>query len=125
MTRPVTVYVHDESGEPVRRVLEDHEFPTQITVFCDECGKRVTGDYVINEEMSKPERLEVARAHLRREDWQCDKTGDYCPDCKAADAQRMASCGHPTVGDPSDPLCGACRNESDHVSAEAAREAGR
>ncbi|WP_433357743.1 hypothetical protein ACQP25_44955 (plasmid) [Microtetraspora malaysiensis] len=77
------VYVNDlTTGELVARELETHEYPSQITVFCDRCGDEVTGDYVVSEHMTSPERLEVARAHLRGEGWVCDKTGDYCPDCK-------------------------------------------
>ncbi|MBO3751565.1 hypothetical protein J5X84_36295 [Streptosporangiaceae bacterium NEAU-GS5] len=79
--RPMTVHVHDaDTGDLVERTLGPDEFPAQISVCCDWCHTTVTGDYVVNETMAKPERLEVARATLRRKGWQCDESGDYCPD---------------------------------------------
>ena len=60
----------------------DAPYPCQIGVYCDDCGTTVKRDYIVNDLMSKPERLEIARTHLRAEGWQCDADGDYCPTCK-------------------------------------------
>lgn len=57
-------------------------YPCQIGVYCDDCSTTVERDYIVNDLMSKPERLEVARTHLRAEGWQCDADGDYCPTCR-------------------------------------------
>ncbi len=82
---PMTVYVTNlDTGERVERPLQDHEYPSQITVFCDRCGTKVTRDHVVSELISTSERLEVARASLRRENWQCTQSADVCPECKAA-----------------------------------------
>ena len=57
-------------------------FPSQITVFCDACGKEDTGDYVVHTGMESEERLAVARAHLIEDaGWKCDGL-DLCPSCK-------------------------------------------
>lgn len=79
--RPITVNMPDpETGEDRMVQLAPDQFPCRIGVYCDTCGTTVAGDYVVSESMTKPQRLEVARAHLRRrEGWRCDQTGDYCP----------------------------------------------
>lgn len=98
MTRPMTVYVTDESGELVPRELGPDEFPSKITVFCDECHTEVTRDYVINEDMTKAERLEVARASLRREGWRCDAFGDHCPACTGVALEKILHACGPKLG---------------------------
>lgn len=59
----------------------DAPYPCQIGVNCDECGTVVTGDYIVNDRMTKPERLEVARTNLRAGGWSCTAAGDFCPAC--------------------------------------------
>lgn len=75
--------------ELFERELVGDEMPCQIGVYCDGCGEQVVGDYVVHESMPQGERFEVARAGLRTQGWKCDRTGDYCPTCKAdIEAQR-------------------------------------
>ncbi|MFJ7417946.1 hypothetical protein ACIQXD_04955 [Streptomyces uncialis] len=72
--------------ETVSAILRDPDsalYPTQITVFCDECGTEITADYMVSTDQTSGERLEAARAHLRTQGWECDRAGDYCPTCKA------------------------------------------
>ncbi|MEU9014286.1 hypothetical protein AB0D12_31855 [Streptomyces sp. NPDC048479] len=59
-------------------------YPCQIGVYCDGCGTVVKRDFIVSDLMPKPERLDIARAALRAEGWQCDDEGDYCPICAAA-----------------------------------------
>lgn len=59
----------------------DALYPCQIGVYCDDCGTTVKRDYLVNDNTSKPARLEIARSHLRNEGWICDATGDFCPPC--------------------------------------------
>jgi hypothetical protein len=56
-------------------------YPAQITVFCDHCGTEATRDYVVSDDMTRAERLAVARKHLvTNEGWQHDDDGDdFCP----------------------------------------------
>jgi hypothetical protein len=56
-------------------------YPSQIGVYCDECGTTTEADYLVSTEQTKAERLDVARQHLRRQGWICDERGDYCPMC--------------------------------------------
>lgn len=67
----------------VSAILRDPDspyFPCQMTVYCDTCGHKATGDYLVREDMTKPERLAVARQHLTQyKGWRTDDTGDYCP----------------------------------------------
>ncbi|MET7713708.1 hypothetical protein [Streptomyces sp. NPDC005407] len=56
-------------------------YPCQIGVYCDDCGTVVSRDFIVNDLMPKPERLELARAALRAEGWTCDADGDLCPPC--------------------------------------------
>lgn len=58
-------------------------YPSRIGVFCDECGKDVSYDYVVHDGMTKSERFGVARAHLsENEGWSCTEEGDLCPGCQ-------------------------------------------
>ncbi|MFF8910196.1 hypothetical protein [Streptomyces olivaceoviridis] len=67
----------------VSAILRDPDspyYPSKIVVFCDECGTESARDYMVSTEQTSAERLEVARRHLRAEGWQCDATGDFCPE---------------------------------------------
>ncbi|MCR8574714.1 hypothetical protein [Streptomyces sp. Isolate_219] len=71
--------------EALSTILRDPHsplYPTQITVFCDHCGREHTGDYLVSEDMGRTERLAVARKHLvENEGWEHDKFGDdFCPE---------------------------------------------
>lgn len=69
-------------------VREPVAFPLQIAVFCDTCGIEVVHDYLVNDAMSRSDRLEVARTHLRtNEGWSCNSDGDFCPAHTAAAAE--------------------------------------
>lgn len=57
--------------------------PVQIAVYCDGCMRTAIHDYLVRVEATKRERLEAARDHMRRKDgWQCDEHGDFCPACR-------------------------------------------
>lgn len=58
-------------------------YPAQLTVYCDDCGLEVTGDYVVKDSDDGPTRYEYARTHLRTQGWKCDNDGDLCPSCQA------------------------------------------
>lgn len=71
--------------EIVSAILRDPDsplYPSQITVFCDHCGREHTGDYMVSEDMTSTERLAVARKHLvANKGWQHDEYGDdFCPE---------------------------------------------
>jgi hypothetical protein len=71
--------------EQVSAILRDPDsplMPDPIGVFCDDCGTVVEGQYIVSEEQTKEQRLEVARVHMRAAGWVCDENGDYCPDCQ-------------------------------------------
>ena len=55
-------------------------YPSCIVVFCDACGLEHEGDYLVSEADDNATRLGYARAHMLREGWRCDETGDFCPD---------------------------------------------
>ncbi|OKH91466.1 hypothetical protein [Streptomyces uncialis] len=81
--------------EAVSAILRDPSsplYPTQITVYCDECGTEFTADYMVTTDQTSSERLEAARAHMRTQGWQCDRTGDHCPQDKAAPNPQPADC---------------------------------
>ncbi|MEE1838150.1 hypothetical protein [Streptomyces sp. SP17KL33] len=61
------------------RDMDDPRYPSLITVYCDTCGLTFSGEYLVSAEQTSDERLEVARAHMRTQGWQCDALGDYCP----------------------------------------------
>lgn len=58
-------------------------FPAQITVVCDrvECAVEETADYMVRDDMTREERLGVARSHLvQAKGWRCTpEDGDLCP----------------------------------------------
>lgn len=64
------------------RDMDDPRFPTQITVFCDHCGREHTSDYMVSADMSSEQRLAVARTHLvQHEGWEHTGDGDdFCPE---------------------------------------------
>lgn len=69
--------------EIVSAILRDPDsplYPSRICVFCDDCGAEFSGEYMVSEEQTSAERLEVARAHMRTKGWQCDQDGDFCPE---------------------------------------------
>lgn len=80
MTDPTTTpgTMPPDMVNAIVRDMDDPRFPSRIAVFCDECGFTESGEYMVSEEQSKAERLEVARAHLRKSGWQCDEDGDFC-----------------------------------------------
>lgn len=57
-------------------------YPSRITVFCDHCGVKNTGEYMVSEAMTDTERLAVARKHLvQNEGWEHTGDGDdFCPE---------------------------------------------
>lgn len=67
---------------PTFRVSElpDDMFPSLITVFCDRCGAECSEDVIVRESDRQHTRFGYLRAHLRRQGWQCDERGDFCPD---------------------------------------------
>ncbi|MFE4051210.1 hypothetical protein [Streptomyces sp. YIM B13518] len=72
--------------ETVSAILRDPDsplYPSRITVFCDDCGTEATGEFMVSAEQTGTERLEVARAYLRTKGWQCDYSGDFCPNHRA------------------------------------------
>jgi hypothetical protein len=78
-------------------------YPSQITVFCDECGDEITADYLVPADSTSTDRLEIARDHLRNHGWSCNKAGDYCPDCVKA---RTAAAYETETDQPECPDCG-------------------
>ena len=81
-------------GEVVSAILRDPEspyYPTQITVFCDHCGTRNTGDYMVREDMTSEQRLAVARKHLvANEGWEHTGDGDdFCPEHAGSPAEEQ------------------------------------
>lgn len=68
----------------------DAPYPAAISVFCDDCGTTVTNDFVVSDRITKPERLELARNHLRNTArWSCTPAGDFCPTCKPTPAAEL------------------------------------
>jgi hypothetical protein len=101
--------------EIVSAILRDPEspyYPTQITVFCDHCGTKHTGDYMVREDMSSDERLAVARKHLvDTEGWEHTTDGDdFCPE----------HAGSPDEEQPAaveSEACGKCKQPFDSTDA--------
>lgn len=86
-----TMGAYTLTPEIVSAILRDPDsplYPSRITVFCDECGTEFTGEFMVSEEQNSAERLEVARAHMRTQGWQCDDEGDFCPEDKTGQVAR-------------------------------------
>lgn len=79
-------------------------YPSQITVFCDECGDEVTADYLVPADTTSADRLEIARSHMRAKlGWVCDENGDFCTSC----VKTRAAAPYETETDqPECPDCG-------------------
>lgn len=77
--------------EVISALIRDPEsgyYPSQIGVFCDNCGTHDLRDYLVREDQDQPVRFEVARRHLREnEGWTCGESGDFCPACRNGDAE--------------------------------------
>ncbi|MEU1800839.1 hypothetical protein [Streptomyces sp. NPDC019937] len=73
--------ISPEALSAILRDPDDPRYPSQITVFCDHCGHEDTRDYLVSEDMTRQERLAVARQYLvANEGWECDPDGDdFCP----------------------------------------------
>lgn len=74
-------------------------YPSQITIFCDNCGVEHTADYLVPAGATKAGRLGIARAHLRTLGWICNLIGDYCPQCVAAPTRDAIAEYSPILGD--------------------------
>ena len=78
MTAPLT-------PEQIAAAIRDPEsgaMPTQIGVYCDNCGTTAVRNYLVREDSTKAERFEIARNHLaENEGWHCEFLGDFCPGC--------------------------------------------
>lgn len=73
-------------------------YPCALGVSCDSCGRTFRGDFIVTDTMTKPERLDVVRNHVRTaEGWQCDATGDYCPTCKPMEKDTPTGESTPTT----------------------------
>lgn len=69
------------------------KYPCGLGVYCDSCGTEFRGDFIVTDTMTKPERLEVVRTHVRTTlRWQCDAGGDFCESCAE---RRRAAAEHP------------------------------
>lgn len=65
-------------------LFQSEAYPCQIGVFCDECGRTVSHDYLVHDGMTKAQQLQVARDHLTvNEGWSCTPDADLCPGCAA------------------------------------------
>jgi hypothetical protein len=74
---------------PILLTTPPEAYPSEIGVYCDECGLTVSHDYLVHEGMTKAQRLQVARDHLTaNEGWSCTPDADLCPSC-AADEREM------------------------------------
>ncbi|WP_046500755.1 hypothetical protein [Streptomyces odonnellii] len=59
------------------------KYPCGLGMHCDTCGIEFRGDFIVTDTMTKAERLEIIRNHVRTtQNWECNATGDYCPNCK-------------------------------------------
>lgn len=78
----------DEARDAEERADQDdasEAYPCGITVYCDECGTEVRGDYLVTDDMTSEQRLACARNDLStRLGWSCTEAGDFCPACTAA-----------------------------------------
>lgn len=74
-------------------------YPSQITIFCDDCSTEHTGDYLVPADATKAGRLGVARAHLRTLGWICNLIGDYCPGCVTAPTRHAIAEHSPVLAD--------------------------
>lgn len=73
-------------------------YPCGLGVYCDSCGTEFRGDFIVVDTMTKAERLEVVRNHVRTAmGWQCDATGDYCPTCKPTEKDTPTGESTPTT----------------------------
>jgi hypothetical protein len=62
-------------------------YPTLLGVFCDADGTVIEADIIVNDRVSKPERLEMIRQYARSQGWKCTNVGDFCPECVASAEQ--------------------------------------
>lgn len=74
-------------------------YPSQITIFCDNCGDENTADYLVPVESDSEERYEIARTHLRKHGWHCSGAGDYCPNCGLMRTRYAIAEYAPVLGD--------------------------
>ncbi|MFF1416530.1 hypothetical protein [Streptomyces sp. NPDC058280] len=86
------------------------KYPCGLGVYCDACGTEFRGDFIVTDTMTKPERLDAVRNHVRTtQGWQCDAAGDFCPECEpsaptAEQAIRAATAPVEDARNPADEL---------------------
>jgi hypothetical protein len=74
----VTLVSFDEL-RPILKSADDPRYPTKVTLYCDECGVRLSVEIIVTDAVPGPQRLEMGRAYLRTLGWQADEEGDFCP----------------------------------------------
>lgn len=76
-------YAHASTSQPDG--LDEETYPADLVVFCEGCGTEAAHDYIVSAVVTREERLEIARAHMRTNGWSCTDGGDFCPTCRTAD----------------------------------------
>lgn len=61
------------------RDMDDPRYPTQVGIFCNTCFVTESHEFMVSNDMSRDERAETARAHMRTTGWECSERGDFCP----------------------------------------------
>ncbi|MFI8817480.1 MULTISPECIES: zinc finger domain-containing protein [unclassified Streptomyces] len=90
------------SGVPSEAAADSTErYPTLLGVSCDHCSMEWRGDFVVSDAMTKAQRLDVVRDHVRTaEGWQSGATGDFCPNCAEQRLPHGELCTDPTHTGP-------------------------
>lgn len=81
--KPVSALTMERMTEILRDPDDgpDALYPTRLGVFCDADGAVIEADIIVNDRVSKPERLEMIRQYARGQGWKCEDIGDFCPEC--------------------------------------------
>jgi hypothetical protein len=78
MTNPTPL--SPDAVNAIVRDMDDPRYPTQVGIFCDTCHRVESAQFMVTDDMDRPERAELARAEVRTRGWRCDDEGDFCPE---------------------------------------------
>lgn len=67
--------------EEARAAVPAENYPCQLGVSCDQCGAEWAGDFVVNDSVTKADRLALVRKEVvTNHGWACGEN-DLCPKC--------------------------------------------
>jgi hypothetical protein len=61
--------------------MQPETYPAQLAVACELCPTQLAADFVVTDDTTKTQRLQLITDHARTLGWLCVDSWTYCPTC--------------------------------------------